>query len=82
MAADPKNFGSCCETLKGAMNDEEFDPLITVGEDGILYIAVGLIDVEENQPSTVDYPLFHCPFCGKELQTEAEVDAKNTGPAP
>ena len=55
MAAGDKNFGSCCELLKDAMSDQDFDPLITVGEDdGILYLSVGLIDVEEEQPGSVD----------------------------
>lgn len=79
MAADGKSFGSCCETLKDAMGEEDFDPLITVGEDGILYLSVGLIDVEEEQPGSVEYPMFHCPFCGKQVQTQDEVDAKSSG---
>ena len=79
MAADAKSFGSCCETLKDAMGDEDFDPLITVGDDGILYLSVGLIDVEEEQPGSVEYPMFHCPFCGTKLQSQDEVDAKSAG---
>lgn len=79
--ADAKSFGGCCDTLKEAMADQEFDPLITVGDDGILYLSVGLIDVEEEEPGMVEYPMFHCPFCGKEVQTQAEVDAKNAGTA-
>ena len=39
------NFGSCCNTLKEAMSEQEFDPLIAVGDDGILYMSVGLVDV-------------------------------------
>ena len=81
MAADAKTFGSCCETLKEAMSEEDFDPLISVGEEGILYIAVGMIDVEEEEPGMVEYPLYHCPFCGTKLQTPDEVDAKNAGAA-
>jgi len=27
----------------------------------------------------VDYPVLFCPFCGKGLQTEAEIDAKSGG---
>jgi hypothetical protein len=70
------NFGSCCNTLKEAMSEQEFDPLIAVGDDGILYMSVGLVDVEENEPGMVDYPVMFCPFCGKGLQTEQEVEAK------
>lgn len=81
MAADGKAFGSCCELLKDAMSDQDFDPLISVGEDGILYISVGMIDVEEEEPGMVEYPAYHCPFCGTQLQTPEEVDAKTAKPA-
>jgi hypothetical protein len=69
-------FGSCCEMLKDAMSDQEFDPLIAVGEDGILYMSVGFVEDEQNEPSMIDYPLMFCPFCGKGVQTDAEIDAK------
>ena len=45
-----ENFGSCCEELKQIMAGEDFEPLITVGGDGILYMSVGLIDIEEDEP--------------------------------
>ena len=81
MATAPKAFGTCCELLKDAMSTEDFDPLITVGEDdGILYAAVGMIDVEEEEPGMVEYPLYFCPFCGNRLQTPEEVDGKAAGP--
>lgn len=83
MAADAKTFGSCCELLKDAMGDQDFDPLISVGEDdGVLYMSVGLIDVEEEQPGSVEFPVYFCPFCGTKLQTPEEVDAKSGGGAP
>ena len=69
-------FGGCCTELKEAMAGEEFDPLITEGDDGVLYMAVGLIDLEEEEPGLVDHPLFFCPFCGTKLQTAEEVQAK------
>lgn len=74
-AATPK-FGGCCTELKEAMAGEDFDPLITEGEDGVLYMAVGLIDMEEDEPGLVDHPLFFCPFCGTRVQTAEEVKAK------
>jgi hypothetical protein len=73
--ADSK-FGKCCTELKEAMMGEDFDPLITEGEDGVLYMAVGMIDLEEEEPGLVDHPLFFCPFCGTKLQTAEEVKAK------
>jgi hypothetical protein len=75
-AAGASKFGSCCTELKEAMTGEDFDPLITAGDDGVLYMAVGLIDLEEDEPGLVDHPLFFCPFCGAKLQTAEEVKAK------
>ncbi len=51
------------------MSGEEFEPLLTVGDDGVLYMSVGLIDLEDEEPGMVDHPLFFCPFCGTKLQT-------------
>ncbi len=69
-------FGTCCAELKDAMSGEEFEPLITVGEDGVLYMSVGLIDLEDEEPGMVDHPLFFCPFCGTKLQSAEDVRAK------
>jgi hypothetical protein len=81
MAADAPiaglEFGTCCAELKDAMSGEEFEPLITVGDDGVLYMSVGLIDLEDEEPGMVDHPLFFCPFCGTKLQTADEVRAKS-----
>jgi hypothetical protein len=78
--ANTHGFGTCCSELKDAMSGEEFEPLLTVGDDGVLYMSVGLIDLEqENEPGMVDHPLFFCPFCGKQLQTVDEVRAKTGG---
>ena len=74
-----QSFGSCCAELKDAMSGEEFEPLITAGEDGVLYMSVGLIDLEDEEPGMVDHPLFFCPFCGTKQQTVEEVRAKTGG---
>jgi hypothetical protein len=66
-------FGSCCDNLKEAMAGEDFEPLITVGDEGVLYMTVGLIDLEDEDPALVDHPLFFCPFCGTRLQSKEEV---------
>lgn len=73
---DLGKFGTCCAELKDALSGDEFEPLIAVGEDGVLYLSVGLIDLEEDEPGMVEHPLFFCPFCGKHVQTEDEVKAK------
>ncbi len=67
-------FGACCDELKEAMQGEEFEPLIAVGDDGVLYLSVGMVDLEDDdEPGMVDHPLFFCPFCGTEVQTEEGV---------
>jgi hypothetical protein len=70
------SFGTCCAELKDAMSGEEFEPLITVGDDGILYMSVGLIDLEDEEPGMVDHPVFFCPFCGTKVQSPEEVRNK------
>ena len=72
--ADSK-FGSCCEILKDVLQSDEFEPLIAE-EDGILYMSIGLMAEEDDEPNMVDHPVFFCPFCGSKLQTPDEVDAK------
>jgi len=69
-------FGSCCDELAEAMSGEEFEPLITVGDDGVLYMSVGLVELDNEEPGMVDHPVFFCPFCGKGVQTPEDVKAK------
>ena len=87
MADDPADaipesvFGNCCEELAdaiegGEMEDTELEPLITVGDDGILYFSVFLALVDGSEPGTVDHPLFFCPFCGTPTQDKQQVMAK------
>jgi len=75
-ASDAHGFGACCSELKDAMSGEEFEPLITVGDDGVLYMSVGLVELEDDEPGMVDHPVFFCPFCGKGLQTPEDVRSK------
>ena len=72
------SFGGCCETLKDAMQGEDFEPLIAVDDEGVLYMSVGLLglDGHDEEANTIDYPVFFCPFCGTKLQTPEEVRAK------
>jgi hypothetical protein len=73
-------FGSCCEGLKDALTNEEFEPLLAVDDEtGVLYMSVGIMTDEgddEEGPSMVDHPIYYCPFCGTKLQTPEEVEAK------
>jgi len=50
-----EEFGTCCNELREAMSGNEFEPLIVVGDDGILYMSVGLIDIEGEEPGMVDH---------------------------
>lgn len=72
----PQKFGNCCEELKQVMSGEEFEPLITLGDDDVLYMSVGLIDIDEDEPGMVDHPIFFCPFCGTAIQDPEAVRAK------
>lgn len=76
-----KEFGSCCDTLGGALSEDEFDPLISVGDDGVLYMAVGSImdDEDEDDAGIVEHPIFFCPFCGTKLQDPDQVMKKLAG---
>ena len=70
-------FGSCCKDLKEVLNAEDFDPLVYVGDDGVLYMSVGILDMEGDEESGfLDHPIYCCPFCGTRLQTPEEVEAK------
>ena len=75
--APAKDFGTCCAELGQAMSGEEFEPLITVAENGVLYVSVGMIELEDEEPGMVDHPLFFCPFCGTKLQSVDEVRVKS-----
>jgi hypothetical protein len=72
----PPAFGSCCAELKEAMAGEDFEPLISEGSDGVLYLSVGLLELEDEEPGMVDHPMFFCPFCGTRLQTAEQVKSK------
>jgi hypothetical protein len=76
MSEAATKFGSCCEELKEALDGGDFEPLITVGTDDVIYMTVGLVDLEGDEPGLVDHPLFFCPFCGHKLQSVEDVRAK------
>lgn len=73
------SFGSCCDSLKEVLESKDFDPLFAVGDDGILYMSIGMLDAEDGEANVVDHPVFFCPFCGTELQTEDQIEAKSGG---
>ena len=66
-------FGSCCGTLKELLSTKEFSSLIEVGEDGVLYMSVGIAESDkEDEEGLGDYPVCYCPFCGTQLQEQDE----------
>ena len=75
-ADNDAKFGGCCEELREAIEGEGFEPLITIGDDGILYSAVGLVEMDEDEPGMIDHPIFFCPFCGTKLQDPEVVRAQ------
>ncbi|MFO1172022.1 MAG: hypothetical protein U1E49_13780 [Hyphomicrobiaceae bacterium] len=76
-SGDSKTFGSCCRDLNEVLGAEDFEPLVYVGDDGVLYMSVGVVDMEdEDQSGFLDHPVYCCPFCGTRLQTTEEVEAK------
>ncbi len=69
-------FGTCCAELSELIDGDGFEPLISVGPDGILYAAVGLVELEEGDAGMIDHPIFFCPFCGTKLQDPEVVQAQ------
>ena len=80
MATGPaRSNDACCSALEAALHAEEFEPTITVDEDGVLCLTIGITDIEEDEPTLVLEPMIYCPFCGTRLQTVEEVEAKSGG---
>ena len=69
-SAKSSRFGSCCQNLGEVLDPPDFDPLIAEGDDGVLYMTVGTIAMEEGseEEGLVDHPVYFCPFCGTKLQ--------------
>jgi len=51
--------------------------MFRVEENGILYLTVGYIDTEKGR-GWFDQAVLFCPFCGRGLQTQTEVQRKST----
>lgn len=45
--AKASKFGSCCQDLKEVLEAEDFDPLVYEAEDGVLYLSVGILDIDD-----------------------------------
>ena len=89
-APQVSKFGKCCTDLKEVLEAEDFDPLVYEAEDGVLYLSVGILDIDDGSEASenaaddddeegsgfLDHPVYFCPFCGTKLQTPEEVEAK------
>lgn len=66
-----KDGSACCSALDAALHAEEFEPCLTVDDDGVLCLTVGIADIDEDEPTLVLEPMIFCPFCGSRLQAGA-----------
>ncbi|MGI9406206.1 MAG: hypothetical protein ACR2O4_07535 [Hyphomicrobiaceae bacterium] len=74
-------FGSCCEAMSEILGSEDFSPTFAVEDTGILYMAVGCAEIEADNEEDggiawFDQAVMFCPFCGVQLQTPEEIEAK------
>jgi hypothetical protein len=70
-------FGSCCKALHDAMQTPP-NSLFRVSEDGVFYLTVGYVQTEEGL-GWMDQAVIFCPFCGRRLQSEADIREKSAG---
>jgi hypothetical protein len=71
-------FGSCCKDLADAMTSTP-NSFFRVGDIGVLYLTVGYVATERG-PAFFDQAVLYCPFCGTQLQDQAEI-ARRAGKA-
>ena len=71
-----QDFGDCCRDLADAMQQPP-NSFFHVGDNGVLYLAVGYVGTEEG-PGLFEHAVLFCPFCGSELQSRQEISKKAT----
>lgn len=76
-----KSGDICCSALGAVLNSDEFEPCFTVDDDGVLCLAVGITDIDEEEPTLVLEPIIFCPFCGTRLQSADDGENGNLGVA-
>jgi len=64
-------FGTCCKELKDALSSPSIS-MFRVEEDGRLCLRVGYVEMDEGR-GWYDQPIFHCPFCGQEVQDREKI---------
>ena len=68
------SFGSCCRDLADAMTTPS-EKSFRVEKSGILYLTVGSTRTH-GATGFYDQAVKYCPFCGKHLQTKADIARK------
>jgi hypothetical protein len=72
---------ACCDGLKEAFEVQvPATPLFRLEDNGLLYLAVGCMQVEGGRLGWLESAVLFCPFCGKPLQTPEQIQqaAKQT----
>ncbi len=70
--------GECCDTMRGILGSDDYEPLFSLEEDGAIYITVGLGETEEDGAGLLDHVMSYCPFCGTRQPEpqDAEIEVK------
>jgi hypothetical protein len=68
------HFGSCCKDLSDAIKVE--NSFFRVESNGVLYFTVGYVKTAQG-PGFFDQAVLFCPFCGKQLQTKADIASRS-----
>jgi hypothetical protein len=67
-------FGSCCSDLHAALHEVP-QSLFHVSEEGVLFVSVGMADIEAGL-GFFDQAVIFCPFCGRRLQDKTDIGRK------
>ncbi len=59
--------------MGAALQADDYEPCLTVDDDGVLCLTVGITDLDEDEPTLVLEPIIFCPFCGTKLQSGPAV---------
>ncbi len=72
--------GECCETLRGILEADDYEPLFSLEDNGSIYITVGLGESEEDGAGLLDHVMSYCPFCGTRQPeaSDAETEVKSS----
>ncbi len=81
-AGGVRKSGACCSAMDSALTADDYEPCLTVDDDGVLCLTVGITDIDEDEPTLVLEPIIFCPFCGTKLQSGEEVTVDGSNRIP